>query len=214
MVDRIRDFTHIIHRHRPLGPVVDLACGPGDWTLKYLDFAEHVIGIDISRDFIDAAQRSALSHRHPERTDFLCMNIVEFEEYTDVDLVCLGGLLQCLNDEELHDLFAVLARELQPGTCVYIRSNVAHSFIGSYRTAKGFYRTRSDYESRFRQCGLKIFDSFTSSSVVPAQIAKELSSIRSFRTARKLGSPLWLVHKLGRILVRKSDLYNWFLVKK
>lgn len=214
MVERIREFTYVVHRRRPLGPVVDLACGPGDWTLRYLDFAEHVVGIDISRDFIDAAQRAALSHKHPERTDFLCMNITEFEEYADVDLVCMGGLLQCVNDRDLQKLFAVLARDLQSGACVYVRTNIAHPHVQSYETTKGFYRQRRDYERLFSKTGLRMFDFFSSSSVIPAQIARELSGTRSFKTNRTLGSPLWAPHRLKQILFAKSDHYNWFLVKK
>jgi SAM-dependent methyltransferase len=214
MVERIREFIRAARPGRPPGLVVDLACGPGDWTLKYLDFAERVVGVDISPGFIQAARRAALAHTHPERAEFLCMHLNEYQGYADADLVCLGACLQCMSGPEVEKLCLVLASKLRPGTCVYVRTNIAHPFVQSYRTPKGHYRARRDYEQRFRHCGLEICDVFTSSSVIPAQIAGELSGIRSFRTARALGSPLWLLHRIKQLLLSRSDHYNWFLVKK
>jgi SAM-dependent methyltransferase len=214
VVARIGEFANSICSGRQLGKVVDLACGAGDWTLKYLDFAERVVGVDISRAFIDSARRAARAHQNPERAEFVHANLLDYQGYSEADLVCLGACLQCMNDGEVDKLFEVLARELRPGTCVYVRTNIAHPFLQSYRTARGCYRTKHDYEQRFQSCGIEIADTFTSASVIPAQIAGELSGVRSFQTARMLGSPLWLVHRLGRMVFSRSDHNNWFLVKK
>jgi SAM-dependent methyltransferase len=210
VVQRIEEFLTATRKGRPVGKVVDLACGPGDWTLAYLAFAERVVGVDVCSDFIEAARRTARSTNDPERAEFSCHNVIDYQEFEDADLVCLGACLQCISDDDFERILENLDHSLQPGACVYVRTSVA---VGEAYQSGGFYRRPEEYERRFSVCRLRVADRFPSSAVLPSQLIRDLLGIRSFKAGRMLAAPVWLGHRAYRHLATKCEHQNWFLVR-
>jgi trans-aconitate methyltransferase len=63
------------------GSVIDLGCGPGDWTVRLADFAGSAIGVDISESLLDTARRSVATAQAPERIRFIRTGIRQSVSY-------------------------------------------------------------------------------------------------------------------------------------
>ncbi|MDD5309564.1 MAG: class I SAM-dependent methyltransferase [Deltaproteobacteria bacterium] len=191
--------------------VVDLACGTGEWTLGFLPLADFVVGVDVNPSFVEKARRAAQAERDGGRAEFLRMNLLDFDGYEGVDLVCLGACVQCLADAEVDRLFATLAARLPPDGRLYLRTTVASPIYGAYRGRRGFfYRPRADYERRFARLGWKVDDRFPSVAVPPAKAVEDFLKVPG-PVATVLSSPLWGPIYGKHALLRQGEAYNWLI---
>jgi SAM-dependent methyltransferase len=97
--------------------ILDLGCGPAP-ILAYIPENTNYIGIDISREYIDAAK-----NKYGKRGDFHCMTLESLgnADLKDFDLVMGIGLLHHLNDKQAISFFDIAARALnQSGRCLTI----------------------------------------------------------------------------------------------
>lgn len=96
--------------------ILDLACGFGRHALSFARKGFPVVGVDITRAFVDDAVQSAKASSLP--VDFLCADIrdLRYENEFDVVLNLADGAVGYLeNDEENLKIFDVIARALKPG---------------------------------------------------------------------------------------------------
>lgn len=98
-------------RARPGDVIVDVGCGPAD-ILENIDGSIHYIGFDLSRPYIDAAQR-----RYGERATFHCADITLLAEdaIPPCQVAIAIGLLHHLDDDGALRLIANLHQRLAPG---------------------------------------------------------------------------------------------------
>ncbi len=96
------DATRVAH-------AVDLGCGPGDSTETLLDYAPqaNVIGVDNSRDMLDAARK-----RLPQ-VCFECADIAAWDAPGPFDLILANASMQWVADHDV--LFPKLVDKLAPG---------------------------------------------------------------------------------------------------
>lgn len=91
--------------------VLDLGCGPAD-ILRFLPDVDYV-GLDISRDYIEAAKK-----RFGSAGRFLCADVgvatIE-QEGNQFDLVLATGVLHHLDDQRAARLFELARVALRPG---------------------------------------------------------------------------------------------------
>jgi len=193
--------------------VVDMGCGPGDWSIKFLDFSERVIGVDINPDFIDTARRLALANPNSENIEFMCMDLLDFRNYRQADLICMGACLQYLDNDELEVLLGRLSAELPRGAMIYVRTTITNPFRSTHQTAIGYFRSRREYQERFRRHDFQTVEACHSRSLIPSRIIKDFFTGTSLRNARILTAPVWLLSRLFRCLRHRTDFYNWLLVK-
>lgn len=88
----------LLHRALPehgRHAAIDLACGPGHYTLclaRYLDF-NSVIGVDLSPGMVSAATKNAAEHQLQDRVSFQQGSVLELEDIDDdqFDLASFTG---------------------------------------------------------------------------------------------------------------------------
>ncbi len=209
VMDRLREFLFAPGPERSLRKVVDLGCGPGDWSLRFLDFADSVIGVDVNGHFLQVARQAVQAHAAAKQAVFVQENILEFADYQAADLVCLGACVQYLADEDLDLLLSRLADKMPDGACVYLRTTTSHPLRKPYRSSIGHYRAGDDYERRFFRHGFRIARHFLSSQVIPERVARDLCGGKNF-----LGKILWWPVRLVDLARWHNDHMNWILVKE
>ena len=81
VMDRLREFLFAPGPERSLRKVVDLGCGPGDWSLRFLDFADRVIGVDVNPHFLQVARQAVRAHGAGKQAVFVQAKLLELAEY-------------------------------------------------------------------------------------------------------------------------------------
>ncbi|MDD3260340.1 MAG: class I SAM-dependent methyltransferase [Oscillospiraceae bacterium] len=96
--------------------ILDLACGYGRHSLEFARRGYSVVGVDITKAFIDDARSAAEKENLP--AEFILSDIrdVSFQEEFDVVLNMADGAVGYLeNEEENLKIFDVVSRALKPG---------------------------------------------------------------------------------------------------
>lgn len=96
--------------------ILDLACGFGRHALALARKGFSVVGVDITKDFIDDAIREA--HSSSLAIDFIQADIRELQYTNEFDVVLNladGAIGYLENDEENLKIFDVIAKALRPG---------------------------------------------------------------------------------------------------
>lgn len=96
--------------------ILDLACGFGRHALAFAKRGYQVVGVDITKAYIEDAKKEAYLQKLP--AEFFCSDIrnVTFENEFDVVLNLADGAIGYLeNDAENLKIFDVVAKALKPG---------------------------------------------------------------------------------------------------
>ncbi|GER84023.1 hypothetical protein KTAU_26600 [Thermogemmatispora aurantia] len=100
------------------GRLLDLACGPGGWTLEVAFAYPHleIIGVDISPQIVEYANAQAGSRRLAN-VHFRVMNVMEPLAFPDASFDLINGRLMCgfMRPEAWPQLLAECRRLLKPG---------------------------------------------------------------------------------------------------
>ncbi|TFC14588.1 class I SAM-dependent methyltransferase [Cryobacterium algoritolerans] len=134
------------------GPVIDVGCGPGQWTHFLFEHGLEIEGIDPTPEFIDAAEQ-----QYPE---------VRFRigqaEHLDVDNGSLGGVLSWYSLIHIDPLcidtaLAEFARCLRPGGSLalgFFEGPEVRAF--SHAVATAYYWPLDTLSARVEACGFTI----------------------------------------------------------
>lgn len=96
--------------------ILDLACGYGRHSLSFARRGYPVVGIDLTRDYIDDAIKTSKSESLSAEFIHADIRDIQFEDKFDVVLNLADGAIGYLeNDEENLKIFDVVARALKHG---------------------------------------------------------------------------------------------------
>jgi SAM-dependent methyltransferase len=192
---------------KPLRKLVDMACGAGDWSVGYLEIADSVVGFDVNAEFVEAANELAREATPAGKTiRFEQSELLTFDDYADVDAVCLGACAQLLTDDDLDVLLERISHAIPPGGVFYVRATVVNPAQKPWKNWFGCYRKRADYERRFRDCGFEIVESAFSQQLVVSY----LLSLIGLRWL-PLSAAMWSPMRLLTMLRGKPEYVNWFM---
>lgn len=211
MIDVIGALTRPLH---PLDRTVDLACGIGDWTLGYLDFSRRVTGVDISPDFVEQGRQQARDRGVDDRAEFTAMNLLDFDDFDDADLVCLGACLTCVDDMDARTVVEKISNHQNRGQFLYVRTTVVNPFHEEYQTDGGFYRPPYFYDGIFEEFEYDVCARQFSASVIPAQILFRAANMNSYGAARAATAPIAAAIRAFRMSLRENDYMNWILRRR
>jgi SAM-dependent methyltransferase len=96
--------------------ILDLACGFGRHSLVFAERGYRVVGVDITADYIEDAQKTAAERKL--NAEFLCADIRDIDFYDEFDVVLNladGAVGYLENDEENLKIFDKIAMALKPG---------------------------------------------------------------------------------------------------
>lgn len=199
-----------VTRYRqPFARVVDLACGIGDWTLRYLPLAREVVGVDVNPEFLAHGLRLAdrtLSPQDRARLAFVESDVGDFDDYRGADLVCFGGCAMYCSDAALERLFAAMVRTMPTNGMVYMRTSVrAHGLARrEIHNDNGIniIRPHADYVALAERHGLRVLDATFSPTVLgEARLGRAIGGFVGARMHR------WYDEN------RKHDYCNYLFVR-
>jgi SAM-dependent methyltransferase len=131
--------------------ILDLACGYGRHSLAFARKGYSVVGVDITKEFIDDAIK--VTEEESLNVEFINADIreVDFANEFDVVLNLADGAIGYLeNEEENLKLFDVIARALKPGGKHFMDiCNAEHA---------EFYFPKCSYEIGEKELSLSIFE--------------------------------------------------------
>jgi trans-aconitate methyltransferase len=152
--------------------VLDLGSGIGTWAESFAQRFAQVTAVEGSRTLFDSLQKRAALYPNL-RT--LHGDVMTFEPDAKYDLVFLGGLLMYLDEKDVTALLLNLSKCLEPGGIILCRESTvrddAMSLRGTYQVN---YRTVSDYQRLFEQCGLSASHVERNEPYVLIEMASEL----------------------------------------
>lgn len=100
---------------RPVGTVLDLACGQGLWTGQLLRHADEVTAVDASPEMLAIAA----SRVDSDRVRFVRADIFEWEPDRRYDVVFFGFWLSHVPLERFDSFWTLVAQCLEPGGRVF-----------------------------------------------------------------------------------------------
>ncbi len=96
--------------------ILDLACGFGRHSLEFARRGFKVVGVDITKAYVEDAAKQAKSENLPAKFFHMDIRDVNFKEEFDVVLNMADGAVGYLeNEEENLKIFTVVAKSLRPG---------------------------------------------------------------------------------------------------
>jgi len=113
---------------RPLGRVLSLGCGDGEFELMLAPHAEHITALDISSQAIDIAQRNA-SRRGVSNVDYRCMPLSDLSWDDQFDAVICLAFLHHVQEEDLPALLLQAYEHLKPGGFFYSQDPNINGFL-------------------------------------------------------------------------------------
>ena len=127
---RWRRELDLLRRARPggLGSVLSLGCGRGWFETLLAKHADHVLGIDLSPESIEAAKALAAGQRITN-TEFICADVGRFELERSFDTVVCVAFLHHLSDRKCLDLLARIHRHLREGGLLHTQDPNAHGLL-------------------------------------------------------------------------------------
>jgi SAM-dependent methyltransferase len=192
---------------KPFRKLVDMACGAGDWSLGYLELADNVVGFDVNAEFVEAARDLARESTPAGKTvRFEQSEMLAFDDYEDVDFVCLGACAQLLTDDDLDLLLDRIGKAIPAGGVFYVRATVVNPTQKPWKNWFGCYRTKADYERRFRDHGFEIEEIAFSQQLVVSYLLS-LIGLRWLPLSAAVWSPMRLV----TMLRGKPEYGNWYM---
>jgi SAM-dependent methyltransferase len=96
---------------RPTGDVLELACGPGQWTKRLLRHAQSVTAIDSSPEMLAMASRQV---GHDDRVGFVQADLFRWRPDRQFDLVFFGFWLSHVPLERFDAFWLMVAECLTP----------------------------------------------------------------------------------------------------
>lgn len=100
-----------LHAIGPVGRVLELAAGTGNWTQELLKIAQHVTAIDISPEMLEINRRKVKA----PNVDFRVADLFAWEPDTAYDMACFGFWLSHVPHDRLDSFLDVVRRSVRPG---------------------------------------------------------------------------------------------------
>jgi SAM-dependent methyltransferase len=100
--------------------IVDLGCGPGDWTARFSELTDEIHACDVSPAFVATARS-----RVPA-AEITCADVRAYEIPRGFDLAYVGAVLMYVPDRDALDVLARLRAAAAPGALVVVRDFCAY----------------------------------------------------------------------------------------
>jgi len=151
--------------------IVDLGCGYGDWTVLFAELADEIVACDISPEFVaESRRRLAGSASRIEVSD-----VRTFREYSDADLIYLGGVLEYMTDRDVLSLLRAVRERISPTGVLMFRDWCAvNAGIPSLHTQPWFsvHRRPEAYESLAAIAGFRMIERASSLAIYREEVSQ------------------------------------------
>ncbi|MEQ1905239.1 MAG: class I SAM-dependent methyltransferase [Pirellulaceae bacterium] len=115
-----RELKSLLRRagSQPLGRVLSLGCGDGQFEIMLAQHAEHVTGLDLSPEAIEVARRKA-QQSGCTNAEFACQPLEDLEWNQTYDTIVVLATLHHVPESELPSMMATIYKHLTPGGLFY-----------------------------------------------------------------------------------------------
>lgn len=209
----IARIKHLL-KNKKLNRVIDLACATGEWTIKYLGFSSQVVGIDISKNFLEIAKRNSLATPFHDNLFLKHMNIVDYNDFKDADLICLGACPMYIDNPSFEKLLGTISQSMARDGYLYVRASVTNPFRKSYVNSQGHYRNSCYYEDCLKKNGFSILDrNYSSTIVIHGFIVEALKLNRKGMISKLIEKTIHFCLIIKLTLFGRLNYMNWILKK-
>jgi demethylmenaquinone methyltransferase/2-methoxy-6-polyprenyl-1,4-benzoquinol methylase len=109
------EVRQMLAEFRPIGSVLELACGPGTWTPQLLRYATDVTAVDASPEMLAIAAARC----HGDRVRFVQADLFSWEPDRRYDVVFFGFWLSHVPPERFESFWSLVAGCLKPDGRVF-----------------------------------------------------------------------------------------------
>lgn len=134
--------------------ILDLGCGSGRMSFEFAKTCKHVIGLDFAESAIELANNFK-KEKNINNAEFYVADISTFEENKSFDIIFIGGVLMCLNDDVVQLLLHKVKPLMSSSTLLINRDTISFSKRFTSKelpNRKDFtvYRTLDEYLEIFK----------------------------------------------------------------
>jgi ubiquinone/menaquinone biosynthesis C-methylase UbiE len=105
-----------LHQVGPVGRVLELAAGTGNFTQELLKISQHITAIDASPEMIEINRRKLKA----PNVDYVQADVFAWEPEVEYDMVCFGFWLSHVPPETLDAFLAKVCRALRVGGKLFL----------------------------------------------------------------------------------------------
>lgn len=113
---------------RPIGRVLSVGCGDGEFELLLAPHAEHVTGVDLSPEAIRIAREAAARDR-VRNVEFRCSTAAELDTRDRFDTIVCLAFLHHVPEAELRGFLDGMLARLIPGGLLYSQDPNVHGLL-------------------------------------------------------------------------------------
>jgi len=139
--------------------LLDLACGKGEFTLKFAEMCDGVVGID--KDFSQLNElKKRIKRKKIDNLFIICADLTEynFEELGIIphffSKIYIGVLFQYLSDEEMKRILIGMKQVLEEGAMVIVKESTAPKTV--IASDGDIRRSFFDIVNLFTECGYSL----------------------------------------------------------
>jgi SAM-dependent methyltransferase len=118
----------------PIGDVLELAAGTGNWTQHLARHADHITALDSSPETFEISRHKL---GEPKNIDYVVTDLFKWEPPRRFDVVMMGFWLTHVPDERLDDFWVLIDRSLAPDGRVLILDS-AHPDLATKGAGAGY----------------------------------------------------------------------------
>lgn len=175
------EFKHLVNKVKLKGKVVlDLGCGTGRLSFRFAKKCKKVIGVDFAPAMIEQAKKYKKDN-NIQNTEFYVSNLQDFRIDEKVDVIYLGGVLMCIEDDDVRKIISNFKNFINSETIIINRDTTAlagkrlNSKIFPKRTDYAVYRTSKEIKDLFKDEYDTFYESETYPVVIPFNLYNRLS---------------------------------------
>lgn len=127
--DEAAEVVAGLDRFAPVGRVLEIAGGTGNWTQELARHADHLTVIDQSTESLDINRRKLETQGLAERVDHQVADVFGYAPSSSYDAVFFSFWQSHVPDDRFEEFWAMVDRALAPGGRVFLLDN-AHPVLG------------------------------------------------------------------------------------
>jgi len=152
------EFNHIKNKIELKDKLVlDLGCGTGRLAFQFAKYCKKVVGVDFAPSMIEKAKEYAKENQ-VENVDFFVSDLQSFTTNYMFDIIYIGGVLMCIEDEDVNRIIQNFKKFLKKDGIIINRDTISLTnerktpkiFNRKDRTDFAVYRTIDEIENLFK----------------------------------------------------------------
>lgn len=196
---------------------LDLGGGTGRMGISFSKKIEKVTVVDFSKELLKIGEKFCKKN-NINNVEFVQGDITEFETNIKYDVVFIGGVLMCLNDQEALHVLRLAKKALKKEGILIIRDSVAEKKTIS-KTSYAIYREKNSHKDLILKAGFSVQKEFISynpsfSFYLHTHLRRNIKNKLVLQIFTMILSFILIFESLFVLIFRKIHLKMFFFLKR